>query len=65
MYEKLAEETNDVIFLSVDVDEVDDLTNEMGINAMPTFQFYKNNNRLSELKGADIEKLKELVQTYK
>eukprot|EP00128_Syssomonas_multiformis_P016703 Colp12_sorted_trinity150504_noHs@25385 len=63
--EELSKEYANVQFIKVDVDELEDLTAKCGISAMPTFQFYKNGNKVAELTGANKTKLKELVEQHK
>jgi hypothetical protein len=36
-----------------------------GIQAMPTFQFYKNGEKLEEMRGADVARLEQLISKYK
>ncbi len=40
-------------FVKVDVDEVPDLAQELGIRAMPTFVIFKNGEKVSEVVGAN------------
>jgi thioredoxin 1 len=61
IFEKLSEEFKDVTFLKVDVDELEDVSAEQGISAMPTFMMYKDGKKVSELVGASEAKLKEFV----
>ncbi len=35
-----------------------------GIQSMPTFQFYKNQEKIDEFSGADLAKLKACVQKH-
>lgn len=58
---KLAEENENVVFLKVNVDEAGDLAEDKGIEAMPTFHFYKSGELKTSFKGASLEKLKENV----
>ena len=64
-FEKLAEEFPDVIFVKVDVDEMNKIAEKCGVRAMPTFQFFKNGEKMQEVMGADITKVKTLVQSLK
>ena len=45
--------------IKVDVDEAADIAQDCGISAMPTFQFYKNSERVSEF--ADPNRLKATI----
>lgn len=45
--EKLAESMPDVVFLKVDVDQVEELATEYNISCMPTFLAFKNGERVS------------------
>ncbi|GJN75488.1 thioredoxin domain-containing protein [Purpureocillium lilacinum] len=49
-------------FVKVDVDELSDLTQELGIRAMPTFHLYKNGEKVKDLQGADQKGLIELFE---
>uniref|UniRef100_A0A3Q2WR60 Thioredoxin n=1 Tax=Haplochromis burtoni TaxID=8153 RepID=A0A3Q2WR60_HAPBU len=53
--------TDNVIFLKVDVDEAEDVSSSCGISCMPTFHFYKNNQKVHEFSGANVNTLKEKV----
>eukprot|EP01134_Creolimax_fragrantissima_P007224 CFRG7224T1 len=62
--ESLEEKYANVSFVKVDVDELEELAGECGIQAMPTFQFYKGGKKVAELKGANKEKLEDLVKQH-
>ncbi|KAM9426017.1 thioredoxin-like [Pholidichthys leucotaenia] len=65
LYEKLAKEITDVVFLKVDVDEAEDVSSNCGISCMPTFHFYKNEKKVDELTGANIEALNEKLAKHR
>ena len=54
-----------VHFVKVYVDANAETAQTRGISCMPTFQFYKGGEKVAELQGANIEKVKELVATHK
>ena len=66
-YVKLSEDPAyaNVVFLKVDVDNNDGVSDDAEITAMPTFQFYKNSAKIDEFKGASEDKLKEYLNKYK
>jgi len=61
---KLSNEYENVVFLKVDVDQVESVAASCGISAMPTFQVFKDGNKVDELVGASKEKLLDLVKKY-
>lgn len=63
IFEKLSnEEGNEgVVFTKVDVDNAPDVSEELGIQAMPTFILFHKGDKVDELKGAVPPKLMELV----
>ena len=61
----MAEEYPDAEFVKVDVDYADDVAEACGIQRMPTFQFFKDGNKVDELRGAHPKKLKALVTEHK
>jgi thioredoxin 1 len=63
--EELAQATPTVVFLKVDVDEVEDLAMEQNISCMPTFLFFKGGKKVEEFSGANFDKIKELVDKLK
>ncbi|KAK3606140.1 hypothetical protein CHS0354_010770 [Potamilus streckersoni] len=56
---------SDVLFLSADVDEAEDLVGTYEIYEMPTFKFFRNGTLINELTGADEALLKHLVDTLR
>merc|ERR1711871_1642457 len=61
-FHQMADENPNVKFLSVDVDQKDDIAQMEGIQAMPTFKFYKDGSIAAEFQGADPQKLRAKVQ---
>lgn len=64
-FEKIASENPDIVFVKVDVDEADDVAAMCGIQAMPTFQFYKSGAKVDEFRGANVAQLQALVAKHK
>lgn len=50
-----------VKFYKVDTDEQDQIAEEAGIRAMPTFMLYKDGDKAGELVGANPVKLQDLL----
>jgi thioredoxin len=63
IFESMAEDYEDVIFIKVDVDDNAETSEACEINCMPTFQFYKKGAKIDEFSGADESTLKEKVST--
>eukprot|EP00906_Rhabdomonas_costata_P005661 RCo008447 len=60
--DELSEQNPDLIFLQVDVDECPELTKAFRITAMPTFILFSGKSEVGRIMGADLAKLKGLVQ---
>merc|ERR1711934_398107 len=65
IFEKMAEDTPEVVFVKVDVDENGETSSACGIQCMPTFQFYKKGEKVDELQGASEADLKQKVDQHK
>ncbi|NP_001281155.1 thioredoxin [Cynoglossus semilaevis] len=64
VFEELANQYKNVVFLKVDVDEADDVSTECEINCMPTFLFYRNEKRVHSFSGANSDTLRAAVKQY-
>ena len=60
----MAGEFSGVEFFKVDVDEAEEIAQECGIEAMPTFQVFKGGAKAEEMKGADKDGLRNLVTKH-
>jgi thioredoxin 1 len=49
-------------FVKLDVDEVPDVAQELGIRAMPTFLIFKNSEKVQEVVGANPKALLAAIQ---
>jgi len=64
-FQSLAEAHQDIEFIKVDVDENEDTAQACGIQAMPTFHFYKDGNKVHEFSGASKEKIVQGIEKLK
>lgn len=56
--QELAEKNPDIIFLTVDINEANDVAAAMNIVSVPTFQFYRKGVEIHEVVGADEDALR-------
>ena len=64
---KVAEFSNhytDANFYKIDVDELPDVAQELGIRAMPTFMLFKDGEKVEEIVGADARKLEDAIKKH-
>ncbi|KAG6907471.1 hypothetical protein DXG01_008807 [Tephrocybe rancida] len=63
--EKLSEnqEFADIGFYKVDVDDQEQIAQEVGIKAMPTFMVFHKGNKINELVGANQQGLQTLLKS--
>lgn len=64
IFEAMAAEFPDAVFVKVDVDEAADVAEKCGISSMPTFQFYKGQTKVHEFSGASEQLIRTAVQKY-
>jgi thioredoxin 1 len=50
-----------VKFYKIDVDEVPDVAQELGIRAMPTFLLFKNGEKVGEVVGANARAIEAAI----
>ncbi|XP_071510833.1 thioredoxin-like [Diadema antillarum] len=62
---KDSEITSQVVFVKIDVDDCCDLAEDCEISCMPTFQFFRAQNKVDEFSGGNKAKLLELVKKLK
>ncbi|XP_003383163.1 PREDICTED: thioredoxin-like [Amphimedon queenslandica] len=63
-FEAMSQEFTSLDFYKVDVDKNDETAERQGIQAMPTFQFFKNGKKIDDMRGANEAKLREMIQKY-
>lgn len=54
-----------VVIVKVDVDEVEELTNDYGISSMPTFILLKKGEKVDEMTGTNLDKLRQIIEANK
>jgi thioredoxin 1 len=64
IFAELSKKFENLIFLKVDVDEVQDVTSKWEVRAMPTFLFIKNGEQLDKIVGANKEELERKCNQY-
>eukprot|EP00827_Trimyema_finlayi_P001641 TRINITY_DN1678_c0_g1_i5.p1 TRINITY_DN1678_c0_g1~~TRINITY_DN1678_c0_g1_i5.p1 ORF type:complete len:122 (-),score=43.98 TRINITY_DN1678_c0_g1_i5:95-460(-) len=64
-FEKLPASFPGVIFFKVDVDQGETIAAQEAISAMPTFKAYKDGVKLDEVIGANLGKIKDILNTMK
>lgn len=61
MSQRLSDEYPNVRFYKLDVDEVPDVAQQLGIRAMPTFLTFLNGEKQGEVVGANLQSLRKAV----
>jgi thioredoxin 1 len=59
LYEKLAGIFTEITCVKVDVDESQELVDNFGVRAMPTFVFLKDGEVVKRVEGADVRQVQE------
>ena len=60
---KMSEAFPSVRFYKLDVDDVPDVAQELGVRAMPTFFVFKNGEKVNEVVGANQKSLEAMVKS--
>ncbi|KAF2846869.1 thioredoxin-domain-containing protein [Plenodomus tracheiphilus IPT5] len=60
---KLSDKYPNARFFKLDVDEVPDVAQELGIRAMPTFLLFKAGDKIAEVVGANPKALEAAIQS--
>ena len=63
LYEDLAKEFPQVLFVKVDVDDNQETAQQCNVSAMPTFKGYRDRAEVFSIRGADIDGLRQQVST--
>uniref|UniRef100_A0A8C5P713 Thioredoxin domain-containing protein n=1 Tax=Leptobrachium leishanense TaxID=445787 RepID=A0A8C5P713_9ANUR len=64
VFEQCSKDFPNAEFYKVDVDDLSDVAEQCGIRAMPTFIFYKNGQRIDDLRGANTTELKAKIKRH-
>ncbi|TVY73551.1 Thioredoxin [Lachnellula suecica] len=59
---KFSDEFPNIHFVKIDVDEVPDVAQELGIRAMPTFLIFKDAEKVEEVVGANPKALRAAIE---
>jgi thioredoxin len=62
LYEKIASIYKDSVFIYIDTDKSENIATKYNITSLPTFSIIKNGQYKEVMKGADPNKLQDLVQ---
>ncbi|KNA04080.1 hypothetical protein SOVF_202990 [Spinacia oleracea] len=64
LFEELASDYSDVMFINVDVDDVKEVASKMEVKAMPTFLLMKNGSVVDKLVGANPDEIRKRVGSF-
>lgn len=61
---RFSDQFPDARFYKLDVDEVPDVAQELGIRAMPTFILFKDSEKVAEVVGANSKALQAAIEKH-
>eukprot|EP00934_Nitzschia_sp_Nitz4_P001498 Nitzschia sp. Nitz4//NODE_202_length_38933_cov_72.610268//7858//8505//NITZ4_additional_000019-RA//1//CDS//3329531777//1498//frame0 len=64
LFEQMSEESDDVLFVKVDVDENPETAAKYSVSAMPTFLFIKKGEVIDRLMGANPARLQAMIEEH-
>ncbi|CAO2625637.1 Thioredoxin domain-containing protein 2 [Lemmus lemmus] len=64
-FHSLSLKHEDVVFLEVDADDCGELVQDCDVFSLPTFQFYKKEEKVAEFSGALMDKLEANIEELK
>jgi peptide-N4-(N-acetyl-beta-glucosaminyl)asparagine amidase len=64
VFEGFSSEFTDVVFIKVNVDQARAIAGNYQITAMPTFIFFREGNEVERLRGANANRIRELIQQF-
>ena len=64
-FEEFSKEYQNVVFVHVDVDTLEDLPDGADVRGVPTFKFFRDGKLLDSFSGANKEKLKQFIEQHK
>ncbi|GAU99854.1 hypothetical protein RvY_10794 [Ramazzottius varieornatus] len=64
-YTALSSQYSDAVFLTVDVDDAEEIAAAYDVSSMPTFVFVKNGKSVERFSGANPTKLEEMINKLK
>lgn len=63
MFEKWSDTYTQVQFYRVDVTKVEEVAQELNVNAMPTFMLFKNGEKVTEVVGAEPHHIENVIKS--
>ena len=63
-YEELSKKYAEAIFMHVDIDQLDSLSDVKDVRAVPSFKFFRNNKYLGIFKGANAVGLEDAIKKH-
>lgn len=64
LFTKLAEEFNEFVFLTIDVDVSQDVASDLNVTSLPSFYIYRDQTLLEMVRGASPQKLRQSIQSH-
>ncbi|ELU09227.1 hypothetical protein CAPTEDRAFT_156442 [Capitella teleta] len=62
--EEMAQQYSSIVFLKVNVDDLDEIAARYEVSAMPTFMIFKGGKKVDTLVGANVGALNQLAAKY-
>lgn len=61
-FAELSAKYSDVVFIHVDVDELNTLPDVADVSGVPTFKYFKSGNKIVSFSGANAAKIEETIK---
>ena len=63
-FHRFSDTYEDAVFFKLDVDEAPDVSQELGIRAMPTFLFFKDGEKVAQVVGANPKAIDAAIKAH-